>query len=132
MCRPKTKPPACATAFALMLTMTLAGCSGLYTERSDAVVLSAGDAIAANTVQQTYDPWPPRSGNVNYAANGQKMQSAIERYRTDRVIPPINPTTSDVENHAETQAALAAQNSQTNPANAPLPSSITSVGAPGQ
>ena len=38
-------------------------------------------SIAANAAEQTIDPWPPYSGNTNIAFNGQKMQSAIERYR---------------------------------------------------
>ncbi len=29
------------------------------------------------------------------------MQSAVERYRTGKVIPPVNPTTSDVQNQAQ-------------------------------
>ena len=36
------------------------------------------------------DPWPRDSGNRNIAFNGQKMQTAVERYRTDRVIPPTS------------------------------------------
>ncbi len=40
------------------------------------------------------DPWPRGSGNRNIAYNGQKMQAAVERYRTDRVIPPTSATTS--------------------------------------
>ena len=40
------------------------------------------------------DPWPPHSGNTNIAFNGQKMQTAVERYRTDKVIPPVDPTTT--------------------------------------
>jgi hypothetical protein len=71
----------------------LAGCSdpGLYFDRRDTIALSAGDAIAANAAEQTVDPWPAHSGNTNIAANGQKMQSAVERYRTDKVTPPVDP-----------------------------------------
>ena len=40
------------------------------------------------------DPWPPHSANRNIAFNGEKMQTAVERYRTGQVIPPVNATTS--------------------------------------
>ncbi|MGC2122517.1 MAG: hypothetical protein WA652_06650, partial [Xanthobacteraceae bacterium] len=62
-----------------------------YLERRDTVVLGAGDAVAANTVEQMVDPWPPESGNKNIGFNGQKMQSAAERYRTGKIIPPADP-----------------------------------------
>lgn len=127
MFRQRTDAPARASVIALLLASTLAGCSGLYTQRSDTIAQSAGDAIAANKMQQMYDPWPVHSGNTNYAANGQKMQSAIERYRTNRVTPPINPTTSDVENHQD-QAALAAQNNNQPASGANMPLPTTSPG----
>jgi hypothetical protein len=57
--------------------------------------LSAGDAIAANKVAQMVDPWPASSANKNIAFNGDKMQSAAERYRTGKIIQPRSPTTSD-------------------------------------
>lgn len=69
----------------------LAGCSDLYYARRDTIALSGGDAVAANAAEQTIDPWPPHSGNTNIAFNGQKMQSAVERYRTNKVIPPADP-----------------------------------------
>jgi hypothetical protein len=69
----------------------LGGCSQLYWDRRDAIGLSAGDAIAANEAMQTIDPWPPASGNTNLAFNGQRMQTAAERYRTNKVIPPGDP-----------------------------------------
>ncbi len=69
----------------------LAGCSDSYWDRRDSISLGAGDAIAANTATQTVDPWPAYSGDKNIAFNGQKMQAAVERYRTDKVIPPTDP-----------------------------------------
>ena len=51
------------------------------------------------------DPWPPHSGNTNIAFNGQKMQSAVERYRTDKVTPPVDPTTSDVDERQRRRSA---------------------------
>jgi hypothetical protein len=74
----------------------LAGCSdpGLYWDRRETIALSANDAVSANEATQTVDPWPRGSGNRNITYNGQKMQAAVERYRTDRVIPPTSATTS--------------------------------------
>jgi len=75
------------------LGIWLVGCSNpdLYLNRRDTVALSGGDAVAANTVTQMVDPWPPYSGNKNIAFNGQKMQAAVERYRTGKVIQPADP-----------------------------------------
>lgn len=133
MCRQRTNPRACVSAVGLLVASTLAGCSGLYTQRQDTIALSAGDAIEANKVQQIYDPWPARSGNTNIPGNGQKMQSAIERYRTNRVTPPVNPTTSAVENYNEAQAALAGQNSsQPSPAANMPPPTMSAGNSAGQ
>ena len=38
------------------------------------------------------DPWPRASANRNIAFNGEKAATASERYRTGRVIPPVNAT----------------------------------------
>ena len=75
----------------------LAGCSdpGLYWDHRETVALSGGDAVAANTITQMVDPWPPNSGNKTIPYNGQKMQVAVERYRTGTTIPPISAVTSD-------------------------------------
>ncbi|MGA7790840.1 MAG: hypothetical protein WCA56_22040 [Xanthobacteraceae bacterium] len=102
MSRPKTERATRLVAAAVAAAAfggLLAGCSDLfvprqgqpYLERRDTVVLGAGDAVAANTVEQMVDPWPPESGNKNIGFNGQKMQSAAERYRTGKIIPPADP-----------------------------------------
>jgi hypothetical protein len=78
------------------LAATLAGCSSadLYLDRRETMHLSAGDAIAANKVTHMVDPWPLASANKNIAFNGDKMQSAAERYRTGRIIQPKSPMTN--------------------------------------
>jgi len=68
-----------------------AGCSDLYWDRRETVALSGGDAIAANAAMQMVDPWPPRSGDKNIAFEGQRMEAAVERYRTNKVTPPVDP-----------------------------------------
>ena len=104
MCR-LTECFARTIAAAVALGSMLTGCSDLYYDRRDTIALSGGDAIAANKIAQMVDPWPPHSGNTNIATNGQKMQSAVERYRTNKVIPPVNPTTLDITNSQPTPQA---------------------------
>ncbi len=53
--------------------------------------LDSGDAVAANSITQMVDPWPANSGDKNIAFDGQKMQAAVERYRTGKVIQPTDP-----------------------------------------
>jgi hypothetical protein len=100
MSQPETKQKAQGIVRTLtvgtMLAAGLAGCSDLYFARRDTIALSGGDSIAANAVEQMYDPWPRNSDNPNIAFNGQKMQMAIERYRNNKVTPPTDPTTLDI------------------------------------
>jgi hypothetical protein len=80
--------------FAILVATTQAGCSDMYLDRRDTIELSAGDALHSNQVVHMVDPWPAHSANKNIAFDGQKMQSAVERYRTNKVIRPVNATTS--------------------------------------
>jgi hypothetical protein len=73
----------------------LSGCSDIYFDRRETVVPYAGDAKAINQITMMVDPWPPHSANRNIAFNGERMQGAVERYRTRHVIRPMNPLTSD-------------------------------------
>jgi hypothetical protein len=130
MCQSKTKRAARAMAAATAIGTMLAGCSDLYLGRSDSIALGAGDAIAANKIAQMYDPWPARSGNTNISFNGQRMQSAVERYRTNAVTPPVSPTTMVVSNPSPTTAQTGgAQNAAGGPA---AGGSTTAVSAAGQ
>jgi hypothetical protein len=72
----------------------LGGCSDIYYDRREAISLGAGDAVATNIATQMVDPWPANVGNRNIAFNGQRMQAAQERYRQNRVIPPVGIGTS--------------------------------------
>jgi hypothetical protein len=72
----------------------LTGCSDIYFDRRDTIELSAGDALKTNLVTHMVDPWPASSANRNIAFNGQKMQSAVERYRRNKVTPPVSGMTS--------------------------------------
>jgi hypothetical protein len=65
----------------------LGGCSE-YLDRRDPIALSGGNAVATNVVTHMVDPWPRESANRNIAFNGARIESAFERYRSNRVIPP--------------------------------------------
>jgi hypothetical protein len=99
-----------------LLGATLGGCSEYYFDRRDTITLYSGDAVATNRVTQMIDPWPVASGRRNIAYSGEKAATAAERYRTGRVIPPINATTSSA-------AYMGAQQSAQPTANSPAPSS---------
>jgi hypothetical protein len=71
----------------------LAACSQ-YLDRREGVTLNAGNALAANQVTQMVDPWPPDSSNRNIGFNGERMQAAVARYRTGKVIEPVGMETS--------------------------------------
>jgi hypothetical protein len=81
-------------AAAVMLGALLAGCSDVYFARRESIALGAGDAVAANQVEQMVDPWPRHSNDNNLAFNGERMQRAVECYRIDKVNQPadLNPT----------------------------------------
>lgn len=100
------------------LGVMLGGCSDLYFDRRDTIVLGGGDAVAADQVMQMNDPWPPQSGNTAIATNGQRMQSGIERYRTNVVTQPVDPMQLQVANQAPPTAQT--NSSSNNPP--PVPS----------
>jgi hypothetical protein len=111
--RTKSMRPTIRTTTALIMVLVsglgtmLAGCSDIYFDRRETLALGADDHIASDQVVQMIDPWPPHVGNRNIAFNGEKMQTAVERYRTNRVIPPID-TSSSSAGYAQAQAAAAA------------------------
>jgi PBP1b-binding outer membrane lipoprotein LpoB len=76
-----------------LLAALLAGCSQ-YLDRREGVSRNAGNALAVNQVTQEVDPWPRDSANRNIGFNGQRMQSAVARYRAGKVIEPVGMDTS--------------------------------------
>jgi hypothetical protein len=58
-----------------------------YLQRSNKITLSAGNAQAVNTATHVIDPWPRYVGNRRIPGNGERMVSAIERYRNVYKIP---------------------------------------------
>jgi hypothetical protein len=91
MSRPGINATRRAVAATVMLGALLAGCSSdIYFDRRETVALGAGDAVAANQVEQMVDPWPPYSSNKNLTFNGERMQRAVECYRIDKVTQPVD------------------------------------------
>ena len=101
-----TRAVAAVALFGALLSGLLGGCSEYYFDRRDTITPHSGEAMAANRVTHMIDPWPAASGQRNIAYNGEKAAVAAERYRTGRIIPPVNATTSSA---AYTQAAQQAQ-----------------------
>ena len=107
-------------SFALAsVLVTLGGCSE-YLDRRDTISLSGGNAVATDKVTQMVDPWPRASAQRNIAFDGNKMESAVTRYRTNTVYPPTAAGTS-----ASYQPAGNAQNNST-----PVGPTVTQPAAP--
>jgi hypothetical protein len=123
--KPDTKAMArliTAAIAATALVGTLAGCSDLYFDRRDTIVLGGGNAVATDQAMQMNNPWPPESRYTALAANGQRMQSAVERYRTNLVTQPVDPMQLQVANESPSTA-------QSNSAsNNPLPAPTVAPG----
>ena len=77
-----------------LLFVSLSGCSE-YLDRRETISLAGGNSVATNKVSQMVDPWPRDSADRNIAFNGAKMETAVERYRANRVIPPQGIGTSN-------------------------------------
>jgi hypothetical protein len=74
---------------AVALAAMLGGCASadLYLDHRDSIAFHAGDAPASNIAIHTVDPWPPAAAKRRLAANGELMQKAAERYRTNKTTP---------------------------------------------
>jgi hypothetical protein len=83
------RPSASALRALLLASLlaSLASCSE-YLDRRDTISLGGGNAVAADKVTQMVDPWPRDSADRNIAYNGERMESAIARYRTNRSYQP--------------------------------------------
>ena len=71
----------------VVLAMMLGGCSDIYLDHRDSIAFHAGDAPASNVAIHTVVPWPPVAARRRLTANGELMQKAAERYRTNKTTP---------------------------------------------
>ncbi|HEX5507783.1 MAG TPA: hypothetical protein VFX37_04700 [Pseudolabrys sp.] len=106
---------------AVLLGGLLCACSQ-YLDRRVTVAPSSGDAIETNKVTQIIDPWPPSSANRHIAYSGQRMQSAVQRYRDNKVTPPVGIGTSATYAPAQSQSSSGGGSNTT-----PVGPTITSV-----
>jgi hypothetical protein len=82
---------------AALAAATLTGaCTDMYLDRRDSVSFAAGNAPATNAVTHMVDPWPVVAGNRNIDFDGERMQTAAERYRTGKTMPLSGTGTSSV------------------------------------
>ena len=102
-----------AAAGPLLAGMLLSGCAD-YVVRRETISQNGGDAIATNRATQVVDPWSRASADNVIAFNGEKMQSAVERYRRNKVIQPRGMGTTD--NYAPQGSDPAASPSPSAPA----------------
>jgi hypothetical protein len=88
------------TIASILGAFMVAGCSGLrgddeferYSQRTDAITMSAGDAKEVNAATHMYSPWPPGVGDRRIVADSAHMQRALERYRRGATPPdPLPP-----------------------------------------
>ena len=106
-----------ARVAALTLALaSLAGCSE-YLARRDVISPLGGNAVDGDKVVQMVDPWPRAAADNHIAYNGTVMQSAVERYRTGKVIPPKGTGTSGAYQSGNTQSAGSTAGSINQPAN---------------
>ena len=78
------------TCTVILAVFTLGSCNGLagndeldrYFQRSDTIVLSAGDAVQANAVTQIIHPWPHYVGDRRIVVSAAKLERSMTRYRS--------------------------------------------------
>jgi PBP1b-binding outer membrane lipoprotein LpoB len=90
-----------------LAAVCISGCSE-YLDRRDALSVQSGNAVQADKVSQMVDPWPRVSADRNIAFNGSVMESAVERYRTGRVIQPVGNGTSGAYQGGQNNSGAAA------------------------
>ena len=84
------------TVLVLVVGTTLGACSDIYYDRRESVTFQAGDAVKTDVIAQTIDPWSRASENRHIDYNGERMQRAMERYRTNKTTPLMTTSTSSV------------------------------------
>jgi hypothetical protein len=113
--KPMRRTVGATVALIVLAGALTAGCSDIYLDRRETVALGADDHIAVNRVAQMVDPWPRYVDKREIAFSGEKMQGAVERYRTGRGYPPVNVTTSSAAYQQAEQTATSTMNAQTTP-----------------
>jgi hypothetical protein len=120
-----SRPSNRTIAAAVLLGVTLGGCSDIYYDRRETISLVSGEATAANIVTQTIDPWSPASGNRRIAYNGDRARMAAECYRLGKVLKPVNAITTTSAGYSQSQSGPSIPcNAQASPVSAPAGGAI--------
>jgi hypothetical protein len=71
-------------ASTIFIALLASGCTGDqlhdYFAHSDKITEGAGDAVAANRVVHTIDPWPSYSQKTQIDMDGKRALAAVRRY----------------------------------------------------
>lgn len=70
--------------------LLMAGCLDPL-RRADDLWSWSGDAVAANRLAQTIDPWPRASRNTHFETNGARIAEAMGRYKFGAAAAPMPP-----------------------------------------
>jgi hypothetical protein len=119
-----------AIAVAVVLGVAVSGCSDIYFDRRETIALGAGDGVATNRVTHMIDPWPAHSMNNRIAFNGQRAQSATDRYNRGKVITPVLPTTASKDYQTVQQSAAGQQSATSQSTSATPAAAVKGPGGP--
>jgi len=118
-------------AVVIVIASAVAGCAEIYYDRRETVGSGAGDAVATNKVAQMIDPWPAASANNRIAFNGQRMQTAQDRYNRGKVITPVLPTQPSKDYQQVQQQAASSQSATSTSTSATPAAAVKGPGGAG-
>jgi hypothetical protein len=76
--------------------LALAACDPSVYRDSTTPIVGYGNSVRQNSAVMIVDPQPVSAANVDLDFDGRRGGIAIERYRSGKVIPPVQQRTSDV------------------------------------
>jgi len=80
-----------------MLASSIAACDAtMYRDSGTPAPGGYGNSVSQNNAVMIIDPQPATAANTDLDLDGRRAGIAIERYRQNKVIPPIQMRTSDV------------------------------------
>lgn len=78
------------------LAIAAAGCDPTIYRESGTPAPGYGNSVRTNAAVMIVDPQPVSAANTDIDLDGRRAGLAIERYRQNKVIPPLKLRTSDV------------------------------------
>ena len=80
----------------IFAALSLVACAPSVYQDSTTPTVGYGNSVRQNEAVMIIDPMPVAAANVDLDMDGRRAGIAIERYRTGKVIPPLQLRTSDV------------------------------------